>query len=348
MNDLIKNLIKANGPLTVADFMNEALFHPQYGYYRVARPIGKAGDFITAPEISQVFGELIAAYFLNFILASSKKIALVEMGAGRGTLFKDLLVTIEKLSLKLGKSDEIKACVNFCIIEISESLTKIQQEKLGENVKWYQNFGNFLKDNSEREIYFISNELFDCFPIHQFLKTSQGWCERMIGLVDDELAFVAQNFNAAKHNLISEICAQDNMQNCQEGDIFEHSFAALNFMEELAQALENQGGMALIIDYGYTKSPLKSTLQALKNHQYSDVLKDVASSDITALVDFTALQNCAKKNHLASSLVTQREFLLALGIEERRKILKDDEALNRLIAADQMGELFKCLIVWKG
>ena len=173
-NNLIKTLIKNHGPLSIAEFITEAMFNPLHGYYRTKKPIGKQGDFITAPEISQVFGELIAAYFLNFILASKKKIALVEMGAGRGTLFHDTISTINSLTKKLGRELDIKERVSFHIIEISESLTKIQQEKLqncGVKINWYQNFASFRKQNPDREIYFFANELFDCFPTHQFIKT---------------------------------------------------------------------------------------------------------------------------------------------------------------------------------
>ena len=369
--DKIKSLIKNNGSLSIADFINEAMFNPLHGYYRTKKPIGKKGDFITAPEISQTFGELIAAYFLNFILASNKKIALVEIGAGRGTLFHDIIFTISALTKKLGRELDIKERVSFHIIEISESLTKIQQENLqdcGVAINWYQDFASFKKQNSDCEIYFFANELFDCFPTHQFIKTASGWQERMVGILEDELVFCAENFNAIKNKMVQSLINNDlagdtnstnqkindatDKKSIAENAIFEHSFAAISFMNELAESLKTQGGIGLIIDYGYLNPPLKSTLQALKNHQYHDVLQDAYERDITTLVNFSALQNCAKNFQLNSSLITQREFLLSLGIEERRKILcdkNDDEqnsAIDRLIDREQMGELFKCLIIW--
>lgn len=361
--DKIKSLIKNHKNLNIADFISEAMFNPLHGYYRTKKPIGKDGDFITAPEISQTFGELIAAYFLSLILASPNKIALVEMGAGKGTLFADIILTIKSLAKKLGKDLEIKERVSFHIIEISESLTQIQQEKLHDydaEITWYQDFAGFKKQNQSSEIYFFANELFDCFPTHQFIKTKAGWQEREVGILHDELVFVAQDFNPLKHKIAQELVnqwlkAEDKIT---EGAIFEHSFAAINFMHELSQALKDQGGIGLVIDYGYLDLPLKSTLQALKNHQYHDVLKNVGDCDITTLVNFLALKNCAEKSQLKSSLVTQREFLLELGIEERRKSLNNFEqensaakshnlAINRLIDADKMGELFKCLIIWR-
>ncbi|MSP33641.1 MAG: hypothetical protein EXR06_01905 [Rickettsiales bacterium] len=369
--DKIKSLIKNNGSLSIADFINEAMFNPLHGYYCTKKPIGKKGDFITAPEISQTFGELIAAYFLNFILSSNKKIALVEMGAGRGTLFHDILFTISALTKKLGRELDIKERITFHIIEISESLTKIQQENLqdcGASIIWYQDFEGFKKQNSDREIYFFANELFDCFPTHQFIKTADGWQERMVGILDDELVFCAENFNATKDKMVQSLINQDladdtnsvnqkiddaiDKKSIAENTIFEHSFAAINLMNEIAESLKTQGGIGLIIDYGYLNPPLKSTLQALKNHQYHDVLRDVGDCDITTLVNFFALRNCVKKFQLNSSLITQREFLLSLGIEERRKILcskndgEQNYAIDRLIDREQMGELFKCLIIW--
>lgn len=380
--DKIKSLIKNNGPLSIADFISEAMFNPLHGYYRTKKPIGKKGDFITAPEISQTFGELIAAYFLNFILASNKKIALVEMGAGRGTLFYDIIFTILALTKKLGRELDIKERVTFHIIEISESLTKIQQDNLqdcGVTILWYQDFASFKKQNSDREIYFFANELFDCFPTHQFIKTANGWQERMVGILNDDLIFCAENFNAIKDKMVQSLINGDLAGNTNsinqkidnaidkkpitkntifehnliaENAIFEHSFAAINFMNELAETLKTQGGIGLIIDYGYLNPPLKSTLQALKNHQYHDVLQDACECDITSLVNFSALQNCAKNFQLNTSLITQREFLLSLGIEERRKILcgkndaEQNSAIDRLIDCKQMGEMFKCLIIW--
>ncbi len=365
----MKSLIKNHGPISIADFIREAMFNPLHGYYRTKKPIGKAGDFITAPEISQVFGELIAAYFLNFILASDKKIALVEMGAGRGTLFHDIILTIKSLTKKLGRELDIKERVSFHIIEISESLTKIQQENLqnfGAQIQWYQDFASFKKQNSGAEIYFFANELFDCFPTHQFIKTKAGWQERMVGILNDELAFVAENFNPIKNKMVQSLVNQGSVNEkiAPEDSIFEYSFAAINFMNELSETLKTQGGIGLIIDYGYLNLPFKSTLQALKNHQYHDVLQNVGECDITTLVNFFTLENCAKNSQLNSSLITQREFLLSLGIEERAMALQaqdltrqnynqnnlsssQSDAINRLINPDQMGELFKCLIIWR-
>ncbi len=346
MRDRILSLIKHNGPLSVADFMNQAMFANTDSYYRAKNPVGKKGDFITSPEISQAFGETIAAYFLDQILSQTDVVSLVEMGAGKGTLFNDIYRSINKISQKL----QLNPAINYAIIEISETLTKIQQDLLGNKVKWYKNFTDFTIKTSHK-IYFVCNELFDCFATHQFIKTRLGWQERMIGLIENQLCFIAEEFNPLKNKIITEIFTRLHPQiNLQENDIFEHSFAAINFTDQLCEKIKNDGQMALIIDYGYVDCPLKSSLQAVKNHQYSDVLQNIGQADLTSLVDFSALQKTAQKHNLHSSLINQGDFLISLGILERKKALKDvdtSDAIDRLINKNQMGEVFKFLLIWK-
>jgi SAM-dependent MidA family methyltransferase len=402
--DYLKSLIKIKGSLTIVEFMQEALFNPLHGYYQKKIPIGKDGDFITAPEISQVFGELIGLYFLNLASGSKKPIALVEMGAGKGSLLRNFLLMIKKLAEKnIIEAQNFLEKTSIHIVEISPVLQKIQKESLAEigiKINWHDNFQGFLENvKKDEEIYFVANELFDCFPINQFIKTQEGWCEKVISLKDEELEFFIEGFNPLKNKIVEQlikeslVCEQglwtpqqvwgnkleiappvchpaivagsispDNKlgfvgNGVEENAVFEHSFSAANFMQELAQALHNQGGVALIIDYGYSKNEFKNSLQALKNHQFHDCLKNIGDADITALVNFSLLEKIAKKLALNSSLVSQKEFLEGLGIEERRKILlaeKNDEQksdinsrINRLIEPGQMGELFKCLIIWK-
>ena len=375
----------------VSHFMHEALFDATSGYYRTKNPLD---DFITAPEISQVFGELIAAYFLQISLTKKTKISLVEMGAGKGTLLRDILVSVKKLAEKrIAPAVEFLERVDLHIIEINEVLKKIQQEKLKDfSITWHKNFHEFVgaglvparlqltTDNSSKtgfvtpsscsdqaqvdvngwtglqtpssvsggvsrhksdaEIFFISNELFDCFPIDQFVKTDIGWCERLI----DSGKFITANFDPKIHQFVENLAAA----NAPFGAVFEHSSAAKNFMSQLCEALKTHGGIAINFDYGYVKTEFANTLQAVKNHQKVEVLKNVGEADITAHVDFSALEKIAKNFGLNSSIISQREFLISLGIEERRKILPPSEnsAIDRLIATDQMGELFKCHIIW--
>lgn len=369
--DNLKSLIKINGPITIAEFMQEALFNPNYGYYQKKVPIGKEGDFTTAPEVSQVFGELIALYLLNLASNSTKPIALVEMGAGRGNLFKDLLRTINGLSDKnIKEAKDFLARSSLNIIEISPALQKKQEENLCQvtgKVNWYQTFQDFLSsnENNEREIYFIANELFDCFPINQFIKTEQGWCEKTVGNKDEELAFFIEKFDPIKNRLVEKLIGNQvppkvkerAKERAKEQDvIFEHSFSAVNFMQELSQAISKHGGIGIIIDYGYLENKFSNTLQALKNHEFYDCLKTPGEADLTSLVNFSLLEEIANEQNLNSSLVSQSQFLIGLGIEERRKTLligKTDEEkvqinsqIDRLIDKEQMGELFRSLIIW--
>jgi SAM-dependent MidA family methyltransferase len=200
---------------------------------------------------------------------------------------------------------------------------------------------------STSEIFFISNELFDCFPVDQFVLTESGWRERMIA----DKNFTLAPFDKKTHDFVEkEIATLAPM-----GAVFEYSFAARNFMSQLCEALRLQGGIAISIDYGYIKNEFVNTLQAVKNHQKVDVLENPGEADITTLVDFASLQKIATNSGLDSSLISQKEFLIGLGIEERRRILikknpqkksEINSAIDRLIDSNQMGDLFKCLIVW--
>jgi SAM-dependent MidA family methyltransferase len=334
--------------------MSEALFKAETGYYRTKNPIGKNADFITAPEISQVFGELLAAYLLQvFATQKSEKslpIALVEMGAGKGTLFLDIINSIKKLAAKkVPQAIEFLELTTFHIVEINQVLQKIQQQNLAQfsHISWYENFADFLLGAKNQQIFFISNELFDCFAIDQFVLTEIGWRERIVA----EKKFTLSPFNKETHQFVEkEIGALAPI-----GAVFEYSLAARNFMAQLCQAIKEQGGIAINIDYGYDKNQFANTLQALKNHQKVDVLENEGDVDITALVDFLSLQKIAKNFGLNSSLISQAQFLISLGIEERRAILLEknpekkfeiNSAIDRLIDSNQMGELFKCLILW--
>ncbi len=363
MKSHLQNLIKINGAISIGQFMNEALFHPKLGYYKAQNPFGRDGDFITAPEISQVFGELIGAYFIQLWQNNyaGKKINLVEMGAGKGTLMKDLLTVAQKIP-------DFLNTINISIIEISPRLQEVQKQNLqGFKINWYENFSEFYAQNNDAPICFIANELFDCFAIDQFVKTQNGWAQKMVGVdKNGELEFVFSDYTSIRHLLSRHPDAsRDPFSNTELiptcvgmtiGEVLEYSPQALSFMNELSQAIKKTNGIGLIIDYGYIKNEFKNTLQAVKKHQFCDVLKEAGNSDITALVDFLALQKIADKNHLQTSLITQKEFLQTLGIEARREKLlagKNSEqqnqinsAINRLIDEKQMGELFKVLIVW--
>ena len=307
----------------ISNFIDSALFNSASGYYRKKNPIGKNADFITAPEISQVFGELIAAYILQ--IASTKKttFSLVEMGAGKGTLFKDVLTSIQKLAdKKIPQAVTFFDRATFHIIEINAVLVKIQRENLCKfSVNWHETFEKFLDHHNCEEIFFVSNELFDCFAIDQFVKTNLGWCEKIIEEIAGKKRFALREFDHEINDFVENLLGKKISQAAPINAIFEYSESARNFMSELCEALKKRGGMALIIDYGYEKTEFANTLQAIKNHQKTFILENVGKTDITALVDFFALKKIANNFDLNSSLISQREFLLALGLDERRKIL---------------------------
>ncbi len=351
MHDL-KSLIKNTGPISISSFMKEVMFSPDKGYYKVKNPIGQNQDFITAPQISSIFSQLIAGYFFSFISQNpqNQKIAFVEMGAGLGTMFFDILQTFLELEKKL--KTNILPNINFVIIETNPVLVKSQQEKLSKldlEISWFENFEDFLQENKDRKIYFVANELFDCFAIDQFSRINGKWQEILVGLDQNgNLAPILENFNETKHQLIEKLAQKNKIPN-QNNIIFENSIESLNFMNQLSQTIKKTNGMALVIDYGYVDPPLKSTLQAIKNHEKINIFEeqDPYSCDLTALVDFAALRNCARQNNLQTSLITQGEFLNSLDIQEKRGQQKDlDLAIERLTAEDQMGKLFKCLIIW--
>jgi len=349
----IRDLIKVNGSINVADFMREAMFNNIHGYYQNQKPIGKDRDFITAPEISSLFGELISSYIFSIIHCSKlDEVNIVEMGAGIGTMFRDIVNQINKIN----KYFNSNITFNFSIIEISDKLSLVQRQYLNDlncNISWYKTLDEFIKNNSKPS-YFISNEMFDCFAINQFIKTENLWQELIIKEENEKLYFAKENYINSKHKIISVLAKENGIGDEEDNIIFEHSFDAINFMKKLCDFIYKNKGMALIIDYGYYESPRKSTFQALKNHKFSNPLENISESDLTALVNFKSLEICAQKANLKSSFMNQREFLISLGINERLKKLESNNnfeniknSIKRLVDNDQMGDLFKTLIVWK-
>ena len=356
--------------MKISQLINHCLYNPQSGYYRTKNPLGSDGDFITAPEISSLFGEVMALYLLNIYAHDDRKFSLVEMGAGRGLWFYDICATITKLAHK-NHDIAIKflANVDFNIIEINAELQKIQQKKLsGYAINWHENFEDFLNHRRflSDKIYFISNELFDCFAIDQYVKTAQGWQERLVdGVVFDQAAmltysddrrFVLRDFDAKIHEFVIENIGEANDRRANVGAVFEYCQGARDLMESLCRALVEFGGIAVNIDYGYGLYDFGNSLQVVKNHQKIDFLQGFNSGDITAHVDFVALEKIVKHHHLNMSLITQREFLLSLGLEKRVANYqnnlhfydyKTQLAVNRLIDPNQMGELFKVQIIWR-
>ena len=339
----------------VSEYINKALFDDKIGYYKTKNPIGKNSDFITSPEISQVFGEILAAYLLQFVTDKNTKYSLVEMGAGRAMLFYDILLTFEKIANKNKDIADLLKNVDFNIIEINPVLQEVQKKKLSNfKVNFYNNFDEFSKNSKLKKILFLSNELFDCFAIDQYIYTEIGWRERII--IEDENEkrhFSMASFDQKKSDFIKNEVG-DNL--IAFGSIFEYSSSAREFMRSLCKVIDSKGCLAINIDYGYFERKYINSLQGVKNHKSCDILKNMGNIDITSHVDFSSLDKISHEFSLNSLFVSQREFLISLGIEQRRsklvknnpKIAKDlNLAIDRLINYDQMGELFKFHIIWK-
>jgi NADH dehydrogenase [ubiquinone] 1 alpha subcomplex assembly factor 7 len=336
LKDFLVNLIKLTGHISVSQLIEESLFHPTLGYYNTKQPFGREGDFVTSPEISQVFGELIAIYFIhiNQHHYQNKKPSFIEMGAGQGILMKDILRTFKKFNFH--------PTIN--IVEKSPKLTKIQQAKLpGYKISWHDKFSDFTKKN-HNPIFFIANELFDCFPINQLIHKEDSLKEIVVSLDASEDLQFSISANTLPIN--------NKDQKLPEDIILEISPMAQNLMTEISKEIHQNGGLGIIIDYGYNKNPLTSTLQAIKNHKKCDILKNIGQCDVSSLVNFALLKKIAEDHGLQTSLISQKEFLLSLGIEKRENQTKENNILikseiRRLIDQNQMGNLFKVLIFWK-
>jgi len=334
----IAELIRAQGPLSVAHYMELCLTHPEFGYYTGRDPLGRQGDFITAPEVSQMFGELIGLFMADYWLGlgQPKPFHFIELGPGRGTLMADALRAI---NIVPGMAESVH--VHF--LEVSPAL-KEKQQKAVPDANWVETLDEIPFGCS----FIIANEFFDCLPIRQFVMTDTGWAERVIGLLDDSLAF-----------MFSEKSLPPNLPGRAEvGAIFETCPQAAFWIDALAGRLEAGGGMALIVDYGYENPGFGDTFQGMTGHKFSDVLKNPGGCDLTAHVNFSAQKSRAEQTGLAAyGPMPQGIFLQNIGLEHRagqllngadKKQTKDIlAAVERLVSEDQMGTLFKALALTK-
>ena len=341
----IIDLIAATGPLPVNQYMAICLFDPEAGYYTSRQPFGRDGDFITAPEVSQMFGELVAVWLRTAWDASGCPLpaTFAEIGPGRGTLMKDILRTLSKLDPKLVEHAE------FAMVETSERLTEIQkQSHQGASTRpaWHKTIDTL----PALPLFIVGNELFDAIPIRQFAKSAGTWRERAVGL--DEaggLTFVAAA--GAPDPALLPPGADD----APEGAVVELAPARAALMETIAARIAEHGGAGLFVDYGYAGPAFGDTLQAVRKHRYDDPLATPGEADLTAHVDFFALGNAARRHGLAAHLMDQGDFLIAMGLIERAGRLgagADDATrarlrseVERLSAPDQMGILFKVMAI---
>lgn len=337
----IAELIAANGPISVAQYMTFCQFDPQGGSYAARQTIGR--DFITSPEVSQTFGEMLGLWVAQcwHNQGRPENPRLVELGPGRGTLMSDALRALSAAAPQFLLDAEV------VLVEASPALAEQQREKLKTtmaDITWKDRFDQDLAD---RPLFLIANEFFDCLPLKQFVKTERGWCERMIGLQDDALAFVLSPEPG--------IAPPEGSESAPLGGVYEIAPAARVLTEEIARIIAAQGGGAVIIDYGYGEPGFGETLQAIASGEYAELLADPGASDVSAHVDFAALRRASEEAGAATyGPVTQCNFLADLGIGPRaeRLIIANPlqsrsiaAAVDRLVNPQEMGALFKVLSI---
>ena len=343
----LKHRIERDGPIPVAEFMSLALGHPEHGYYIKQDPFGAAGDFITAPEISQCFGELIGIWAVAVWeqAGAPSPVNLIELGPGRGTLMADALRAAAQRPAFLQS-------VRVHLVETSPFLREAQGKSLDRsglaNIPVWHDALETVPDGPS---IIVANEFFDALPIRQVVFTSAGWRERLIGMVDGELRFLA---DAGTPDMSPAIPAA--LRNtAKPGDIFEYCPAAQAAMDDMARRIAGDGIAALFFDYGHAQSALGDTFQAVHHHEPVDVLSSPGDVDLTAHVDFEALAATASRAAQTHGPITQGDFLRRLGIEYRRDALAEKatpqqadlvrSGVHRLIAAEEMGSLVKVLAV---
>ncbi|TWB52217.1 class I SAM-dependent methyltransferase [Nitrospirillum viridazoti] len=342
--------IRDEGPLRLSTFMAEALGHPTLGYYTTRDPLGVAGDFTTAPEISQMFGELLGLWCAQawLTLGSPAPLHLVELGPGRGTLMADALRAMARVP-------GLTQALRVHMVETSPSLRARQRATLAalptavqppHPIAW----ADSLEAVPDGPMLLLANEFFDALPIRQMQRTARGWAERCVTWLEPESRF-AWTLDAGGG---AELLVPPGLREAPEGAVVELCPAALTVAGEIGRRLAAHPGAALVVDYGYDAPPLGDTLQAVRSHAYAPVLDDPGQSDLTAHVDFRTLAATAVAAGAQShGIVEQGPLLHRLGIQQRAATLKRgamapqaravDLALDRLTAPDQMGRLFKAL-----
>ena len=332
-----------NYNLSLDKFINLSLYDKKFGYYMKKNPFGKKGDFITAPNISRLYSEMIAIWIISLwqSLGSPKKFNLIELGAGNGQMMKVFIESFQRFPIFL------KSC-NFIIHEKSPSLIKIQKKELDKNkIEWVSQI-NKIKKNP---CIFIANEFFDALPIKQFRKKENLWLEKFINLKNLDKAFFFE-----KEVDIKKIEKKIHFKISQNQNFIEYSELGINYLKDIFKIIKINTGGLLLVDYGYTEKKMKNTLQAISNHKFANILENIGNVDITHNISFDLFKRFTKKmGGLANNLTTQKEFLLKMGIKQRAQIISKNQSflkkadiyhrIERLISEEQMGNLFKVMFI---
>ena len=342
LNRILRELIGRDGPVTVAEYMELALSHPEHGYYSTREPFGPSGDFTTAPEVSQMFGELIGLWlgvaWRN--MGRPDSVHLIELGPGRGTLMRDILRAAKNVS-------GFREAISVTLVEMSGRLIEAQRETLrGAEIpiRWRPApdplpVGPCLV---------VANEFIDALPVSQFVRADNEWRERLVGLEDGRLTFAVSDHGTDRADAVARDLS------ATPGDIVERRAQAETLVRDIGSHLSAHDGAALLIDYGHRLSGIGDTLQAVRSHEYHPPLDAPGTADLTAHVDFEALARAGREGGAQiHGPVSQRSFLTGLGVRHRHQSLAEtagdaqkrllDSALHRLIGVNEMGSLFKVL-----
>ncbi|MDB5461868.1 MAG: hypothetical protein JWP23_257 [Phenylobacterium sp.] len=328
--------IAAGGPISVAQYMTACLHDPEFGYYATRPALGEGGDFITAPMVSQMFGELVGVWAASSweLMGRPDELRLVEMGPGDGTLMSDVLRTVRHATGFLEAAD-------LWLVETSAPLRALQRERLPQDVRWAASLDEVP---GGAPLILVANELLDCLPARQFVRTAIGWAEQVVGLdADGELAFGLAPTPAAAL-----------LPDAAPGQVYEQSAAQGALGAELGRRVAADGGAALLFDYGRAEPGFGDTLQALRHHEKVDPLATPGEADLTIHADFPAVMAAAQAQGAAAAILTQADFLARMGIGARAEALVRaapnrtamiGRQLTRLLGADEMGELFKACAI---
>jgi NADH dehydrogenase [ubiquinone] 1 alpha subcomplex assembly factor 7 len=334
---------KKSHEIPLDEFINLSLYDKKSGYYMKKNSFGMKGDFITAPNISRLFSEIISIWIISFwkSLGSPKQFNLIELGAGNGEMMKIVIESFQNFPSLLN------SC-NFVIFEKSPSLINVQKKKLTKNkVVWISKIN---KINNNPSI-FIANEFFDAIAIKQFKKKKDSWFEKFVNFKKQNNAF----FLDKKVN-IKKIEKKINFQISKNQNFIEYSELGLNYLKSISEIIKKNTGGLLLIDYGYTEKKMKNTLQAISNHKFANILENIGNIDITHNINFDLFKKFTKQVcGLDSNLTSQRNFLIKMGIEQRAEIISRNQSflkkadvyyrLKRLIEKKQMGNLFKVMLI---
>ena len=351
LEEILKKRILNFGPISISDFILEANLNSKFGYYNNHLPFGKKNDYVTSPEISQMFGELIALWTIDCWkkIGEPKKFNIIELGPGSGILMADFLRVI-KLYPKF-----IKKCNQIYLFEISPFLKKIQKKtllkienKILKKIKWIKN----LNDIPETPFVLIANEFFDALPIKQIQLTKIGWRERMLNYDEKKNFFFISYSN---NPTVLENFLPKNKECSKIGSIYEIPFNMISFLENLYKKIKKTKRTSLIIDYAKNEN-FGNSLKSIKNQKIISPLKEIGNSDISTHVNFNLIKKISKKFNLNShGPISQRKFLINLGILFRAEILiknanskqkkKIKNSLDFLINKKKMGEIFNVISI---